>query len=109
MLTLNNSFSVGDKVLKRFLKEHDSRVTQGTDEDEVDRAINNHKDKLNDKHVHYFKTYFLPRQVKWYYQEMQEGDDGQDALSNIYTSAEIKGVERSMIQSGKESCKMRLQ
>ena len=39
-----------------------------------------------------------------YYRGMQEGNDDEDSLSNSYTTAEIKCVEKSMV-SGKESHK----
>ena len=55
---------------------------------------------------HCLKTHFPPWQIKWYYQGIQEGDVYEKPLCNSYTTTEVKGMENSMVQSGKESQKI---
>ena len=48
--------------------------------------------KLKDKHAHILKSHFLPRQDKWYYQEMPEAADDEDPLPWAHTTAEVTGA-----------------
>ena len=49
-------------------------------------------------------TFLIPK-IKQDYQGMQEGDEEEDPMFNLHTTAELTGVENYAVQSGKESCK----